>query len=87
MLPEISPKLPIADVLHLIEEARNINFAEIWSLCRKSCKLFGRFKENPNFDNYDKAIKAELLRLCGVFLSFYGIARNLKIINLEAKIY
>jgi tetratricopeptide (TPR) repeat protein len=80
MLPEITPKLTTAELLQLIEEARN---AEI---CRDTESLRKVLREvwidtnvTPDFQNYGDIINAELLRLCGVFLSLYGkYSLNLK---------
>jgi tetratricopeptide (TPR) repeat protein len=85
MLPKTTPKLNTAELLQLIEEARNAELCRDVDSLRKILQSVWNIEKTPNFDNYDDAIKAELLRLCGVFLSFYGIARNLKNYQLRGK--
>lgn len=85
MLPEITPKLPTNDVLLLIEEARNAELCRDTDSLRKILQTVWNVEEIPNFYNYDEVIRAELLRLCGVFLSFYGNAQNLKNYQIRGK--
>lgn len=87
MLPDIANKnLGVAGVLSLIEEARNAEICrDIESLRRILHPVWADIEENPNFEGYDEAIKAELHRFCGVFLSFYGYARNLKNYQIRGK--
>jgi tetratricopeptide (TPR) repeat protein len=85
MLPETTPKLTTANLLQLIEEARNAELCRDTESLRKTLQIVWNVEETPNFDNYDYAIKAQLLRLCGVFLSFYGFARNKKNYQLRGK--
>lgn len=85
MLPETAPKLTTAELLQLIEEARNAELCRDTESLRKTLQVVWNIEETPNFDKYDDAIRAQLLRLCGVFLSFYGIARNLKNYQLRGK--
>jgi tetratricopeptide (TPR) repeat protein len=85
MLPETTPKLTTAELLHLIEEARNVELCKDLDSLRKILQSVWNIEDTPNFGNYDEAIKAELLRLCGVFLSFYGFARNLKDYQIRGK--
>ena len=66
-------------LLAVIEEAKN---AELCRNVRASQEILRTvwkdFSVDPDFDYCEPAVKAELLRLCGVFLSFYGSARNEK---------
>jgi tetratricopeptide (TPR) repeat protein len=85
MLPETTPKLTVTEILHLIEEARNAELCrDVYSL-REILQTVWNVDETPNFNNYEEVIKAELLRLCGVFLSFYGNAQNLKNYQIRGK--
>jgi tetratricopeptide (TPR) repeat protein len=85
MLPETAPELTTAELLQLIEEARNVELCRDLDSLREILQTVWNIEETPKFDNYDKAIKAELLRLCGVFLSFYGNARSLKDYQIRGK--
>ncbi len=85
MLPETTPKLTTAEILHLIEEARNAELCRDIESLRKILQSVWTVEETPNFNNYDEGIKAELQRLCGIFLSFYGFARNLKDYQIRGK--
>lgn len=72
MLPKIAPKLTTAELLQLIEEARNIELCGDLNSLRKVLQTIWNIEETPNFNDYEELIKAELLRLCGIFLSYYG---------------
>jgi tetratricopeptide (TPR) repeat protein len=85
MLPKTTSKLTLSELLQLIEAARNAELCRDTESLRKILQTVWNIEETPNFSNYDEAIKAELLRLCGVFLSFYGIAQNLKNYQLRGK--
>src|ERR1044072_3569561 len=85
MLPKIAPKLTSAELLHLIEEARDVELCRDLDSLREVLQSVWNVEEKPNFNNYDEPIKAELQRLCGVFLSFYGFARNLKDYQIRGK--
>lgn len=85
MLPRTAPKLNTAELLQLIEEARNAELCRDTESLRKTLQVVWNIEETPNFNPYDDAIKAQLLRLCGVFLSFYGFARTLKNYQLRGK--
>jgi tetratricopeptide (TPR) repeat protein len=85
MLPEPSLKLTTAELLQLIEEARNAELCRDTESLRRILQGIWIIEETPNFDNYEEPIKAELLRLCGVFLSFYGNAQNLKNYQIRGK--
>jgi tetratricopeptide (TPR) repeat protein len=85
MLPETIHKLTTAELLQLIEEARNVELCRDLDSLRKVLQVVWNVEETPNFNNYEDAIKAELLRLCGVYLSFYGFARNFKDYQIRSK--
>jgi hypothetical protein len=86
MLPETTPKLPIADVLQLIEEARNAEKLRDLKSLREILESFWTdFNEVPDFDTYEGHIKAELLRLSGSFLTFYAVSKGLRDLQLRAK--
>lgn len=72
MLPKPTHKLTTAELLHLIEEARNAELCRDTDWLQKILQPVWNIEEVPNFSNYEENIKAELLRLCGVFLSYYG---------------
>jgi len=73
MLPETTHKLTTKDVLHLIEEARNAELCRDTESLRKILQtVWIDTSVTPDFQSYGEIINAELLRLCGVFLSLYG---------------
>lgn len=85
MLPKTAPKLTNTELIHLIDEARNVEVCRDLDSLHKVLQTVWNIEETPNFDNYDEVIKSELQRLCGVFLSFYGYARNLKDYQVRGK--
>jgi tetratricopeptide (TPR) repeat protein len=86
MLPETTPKLPVTEILHLIEEARNAELCRDVDSLRKILQtVWNDNNRLPTFTDYEPAIRAELLRLCGFFLTFYGRSRNLRDYQLQAK--
>jgi len=85
MLPETTCKLTTKDVLHLIEDARNAELCRDTQSLRKILQTVWNVEELPNFNNYDEVIKAELLRLCGVYFTFYGFAGNFKDYQIKGK--
>jgi tetratricopeptide (TPR) repeat protein len=75
-----------AELLLLIEEAKNAELCRNIPASQKILRsIWTDFDQDPVFDNFEPLIKAELLRLCGVFLSFLGHARNEKDYQLRAK--
>lgn len=86
MLPEPTPKLTTTDLLQLLEEARNAELCrDIDSLRTILQTVWNEENGVPTFAEYESAIRAELLRLCGFFLTFYGRSRNLRDYQLKAK--
>ena len=66
------------DVLRVIEEARDAELCRNLDLFREILSTFWEdIVEEPNVSSFDPPVRAELLRLCGVFLSQYGRARGL----------
>jgi tetratricopeptide (TPR) repeat protein len=85
MLPT-APKLTTAELLQLIEEARNAELCrDIDSLRKILQAVWNDDTCLPTFAEYEPPIRAELLRLCGFFLTFYGRCRNLRDYQLRAK--
>src|SRR5215213_4919769 len=67
------------EAVKLIEEARNAE------LCRNIpasqailSAVWENLEDEPLLDSFAPAVQAEILRLCGFFLSYYGHSRNLK---------
>src|ERR1044072_1956092 len=87
MLPETTPKLTTVELLQLIEEARDAELCRDTESFRKILQtVWINIETTPNFENYGEIINAELLRLCGVFLSLYGkYSLNLKNYQNRAK--
>jgi len=73
-----SSTLTSADVLRVIEEARDAELCRNLDLFRDILSGFWEnIAEEPDISSFDPPVRAELLRLCGVFLSQYGRARGL----------
>lgn len=72
MLPKPTPKLTADELLQLIEEARNAELCGDVDSLRKILQTVWNIEEPPNFNDYEELLKGELLRLCGIFLSYYG---------------
>jgi tetratricopeptide (TPR) repeat protein len=73
-----SSTLTSADIRRVIEEARDAELCCNLDLFRNILSLFWEnIEEEPNVSIFDPPIRAELLRLCGVFLSEFGRARGL----------
>lgn len=86
MLPETTCKLTLPHVLQLIEEARNAELCRDTESLQKILQIIWNVEETPDFNHYDEVIKAELLRIAGVFLSIYGkYSRNAKNFQPKAK--
>ncbi|HLL99779.1 MAG TPA: tetratricopeptide repeat protein [Pyrinomonadaceae bacterium] len=68
-----------SEAIKLIEAAKN---AELCRDIRTSRRILSAIWEdldnNPKLDGLEFTIQAEILRLCGFFLSFYGRSKNLK---------
>lgn len=82
-----SPNLTTAaKVLALIGEARNAEtFREVSKLQEILQPCWNDIETDPNYENYDLPIEAELLRLSGAFLTMYASSRGLQNFHLRAK--
>jgi tetratricopeptide (TPR) repeat protein len=77
MLPENAPKLTLKDALLLIEEARDAELCRDTDSLRNILQTVCDFNDCLNdFNEYEPAIRAEFLRLCGFYLTFAGRAGN-----------
>lgn len=86
MLPKVTSKITAVELLHLIEEGRNAElYRDVDSLRKILLTVWSDHNSLPTFAEYEPAIRAELLRLCGFFLTFYGRSRNRKDYQLQAK--
>jgi len=73
-----SSTLKSVDIHRVIEEARDAELCRNLDLFRDILSGFWEnIEEEPNVSTFDPSIRAELLRLCGVFLSQFGRARGL----------
>jgi tetratricopeptide (TPR) repeat protein len=79
-------KVMSADVYRVVEDARDAE------LCRNLDRFRGilaafwdDIESEPDVSRFEPGVQAELLRLCGVFLSQYGRARGLNDHQLHAK--
>jgi tetratricopeptide (TPR) repeat protein len=86
MMREIASKLTNAELLFLIEEAGNAEMCRDIDALRKILQTVWKVNDRlPAFTEFEPSIRAELLRLCGFFLTFYGRCRNLRDYQLQAK--
>jgi len=70
----------------LIKEANKAEFARDIKTLRVVLEpIWLDIKKRPEIAGYDDEIKAEILRLCGFYLTFYGRANNLKYCQETAK--
>src|SRR5687768_1474369 len=78
--------LPLNKVLQLIEEARNAELCRDVELMQAIVKAFWEdFDRSPDLSGYKNPIRAELLRISGAFLSFFGYARGQKDYQIRGK--
>ena len=78
--------LPQQEILQLIEEVRSAELCRDIKLMQTIVKAFWEdIDRAPNLSGYEKPVRAELLRICGAFLSFYGYARNKKDYQIRGK--
>jgi tetratricopeptide (TPR) repeat protein len=73
-------QITTSQAIKLIEEAKN---AELCRDIPASQRILGavwkNLEEDPILNGLEGTLQAEILRLCGFFLSFYGRSRNLKV--------
>jgi tetratricopeptide (TPR) repeat protein len=81
-----SSTLTSADVLRLIEEAREAELCRNLEIFRDILSTVWKDIEcDPNLETFEIPIRPELLRLCGVFLSHFGRSRGLPDYQIRAK--
>ncbi|HEX8287874.1 MAG TPA: tetratricopeptide repeat protein [Pyrinomonadaceae bacterium] len=82
-----SAKTPTtAELFLIIEEAKNAELCRNVRLSQEILRnVWDDFAIDPKFDYCEPKIRAELFRLCGVFLSLYGSARNKNDFQLRGK--
>lgn len=74
-----STQVTTSEAIKLIEEARNAELCrDIPASHRILSTIWKNLDSNPILDGLEDVLQAEILRLCGFFLSFYGRSRNLK---------
>jgi tetratricopeptide (TPR) repeat protein len=79
-MPNIkSTRITASQAINLIEDARNAELCRDISEYRRILNVvWENLDSEPTLEGLDNVIQAELLRLCGFFLSYYGHSRNLK---------
>lgn len=78
--------LTLTDILYLIDEAKNAELCRDITAIQKILQpVWLDIEESPDFNNFDEIVRAELFRICGAFLSFYGNAKNLKDYQIRGK--
>jgi tetratricopeptide (TPR) repeat protein len=81
-----SSTLTSADVYQVINEARDAELCRNLDLFREVLSTFWEdFEKEPELPTLSSIAHAELLRLCGVFLSQFGRAKGLSDYQLRAK--
>lgn len=74
-----SNQISVSGALQLIREARNSELCrDIQSSRRILSAVWENLEDDPCLDGLENVLQAEILRLCGFFLSFYGRSRNLR---------
>jgi tetratricopeptide (TPR) repeat protein len=72
-------QITTSQAIKLIEEARNAELCrDIPASQRILSAVWKNLEEEPTLNGLNTIIQAEILRLCGFFLSYYGRSRNLK---------
>lgn len=75
-----------ADVIQIIEDARDAELCRNLDLFRDILSVFWEdIDAEPDMARFGPEVQAELLRLCGVFLSQFGRARGLADYQIRAK--
>jgi tetratricopeptide (TPR) repeat protein len=79
-MPNIkSTKITSSEAIKLIEDARNAELCRDISEYRRILNaVWENLDDEPALGGLDTLLQAEILRLCGFFLSYYGHSRNLK---------
>jgi tetratricopeptide (TPR) repeat protein len=74
-----STRITPSQAIKLIEDARNAELCRDISEYRRILNaVWENLDDEPALDGLDTLLQAEILRLCGFFLSYYGHSRNLK---------
>jgi tetratricopeptide (TPR) repeat protein len=85
MIPK-TQNLSLTQAVLLVDEARNAELRrDIDSLKNILETVWTDFETLPSFTEYPPELRAELLRLYGFFLTFYGRAKNLRDYHAKAK--
>jgi tetratricopeptide (TPR) repeat protein len=72
-------QITTSQAIKLIEEARNAELCRDISALEQILKpILQDYNDEPLIANLDISLQAEILRLCGFFLSYYGRSHNLK---------
>jgi tetratricopeptide (TPR) repeat protein len=79
-MPNIkSTRITTSEALKLVEDARNAELCRDISEYRRILNVvWENLDGEPILEGLDNVIQAEIFRLCGFFLSYYGHSRNLK---------
>ena len=82
----VTPTITVADVLHLIEDARDAELCRNLAESQRALEpVWPDIERDPDFGHFPPAVNAELLRLAGFFLSFYGKSRNKRAFQMRGK--
>lgn len=80
----MTPKSSIADIMQLIGDAKNAELCrDINNLRHILQSVWNDYDHLPSFDEFQPLTRAELFRLCGFFMTFYG--RSLNKIEYQSK--
>lgn len=73
----MTPKSSVADINQLIGDAKNAELCRDINTLRYILEaVWNDYEHLPSFEEYSPLVRAELFRLCGFFLTFYGRAQN-----------
>lgn len=73
----MTPKSSIANIKQLIGDAKCAELCRDVNTLRNILQtIWNDYEHLPSFDEFQPAIRAELFRLCGFFLTFYGRSLN-----------
>lgn len=86
MKTQIPQLLTIKYVERLIEDARDAELCRNIELSREILSpVWRNIESEPELEAFEPLVKAQLLRLCGFFLSFYGRSRGIRDYQLRGK--
>src|SRR5215204_4814541 len=73
----MTPKSSIANIKQLISDAKNAELCrDINNLGYILQAVWNDYDNLPKLDEFHPTVRAELLRLCGFFMTFYGRSLN-----------